>query len=223
MPLAYRSSSQQGNATGGALTVTRPTGTADGDILIVIAYLENGSNTWSSVGAGFTLVDERVNASSGFAASVWIKRAASEPTSWTWTPTSSGWRTVVVLAYSGGVGLGTILDAANGTTGNGATTASAPGVTTTAANDLLVAAFTNFQGAAWSYSSGAANTERVDYGGVAAYDVIRATAGATGTTTATAGTVDFTAQHVAIFEGQESGGVAYVQTRPRIMPPVRRR
>ena len=78
MAYSHRAATAQGNATGGALTVTAPTGLTNGDLIIVAGYLENDTNTWASVGAGFTQAVSVTNTGL-FTMVIWWKWASSEP------------------------------------------------------------------------------------------------------------------------------------------------
>jgi hypothetical protein len=210
----YRSSSSQGNASGSGLTVTKPAGVADGDLLIVAAYLESDTNTWASVGAGFNTSAALTQDNTGaFQLQVWWKIAASEPASWTWTPTTGGnWRTVVCAAYSGGSGSGERVDVAGGAQGDGVLIGSqtAPSVTTTVADDLLAFAYANFSGTDSATTVGAASNLRVSFGGLIIADATIASPGATGTTRPSdgPGTEDYAALHVAFFLSPGGGAAA---------------
>jgi hypothetical protein len=120
------------------------------------------------------------------------KIASGEPASWTWTPASSGWRTVCAVAYSGATATGGNQVDVEGTaaSANSAISLTITGVTTTAANDIGVVACANFQGIS-SSESGFATNERADFGGVMISDAQQATAGATGNTVVNAGTSDY--------------------------------
>jgi hypothetical protein len=212
MAYTYRASSSAGNASGAGVTLNKPTGTADGDLLVVVAYLEADTNTWSSVGSGFSSITTQANTGS-FLLQVWWKWAASEPASWTWTPTSSNWRTVVCAAYSGGGGSGSVPDVSGGSQGDGInpnTSQTAPSVTTTAANDMLTFAYGNFNGNNVTATTGAATNLRISFGGVTIADATIATASATGTTAPSAGAVateDYAAIHAALFLSPGGGAV----------------
>jgi hypothetical protein len=212
---AFRAASTAGNANGNNLTVTKPTGTADGDLLVVSAYLENATNTWSSVGAGFNALTRATN-TAGFSMQRFWKIAASEPASWTWSPNTAGWRTVVVAAYSGATATGGNQVDVEGTaaSANAATTLTITGVTTTAADDLGVVACANFQGSV-SGETGFATNERVDFGGVMLSDAQKATAGATGNTVVNAGTSDYLGRLITFFLSAPGGAAT---TAP---PPFR--
>lgn len=219
MAFAFRQSSNQGNASGAGLTVTKPTGTVDGDLIIVVAYLETGTNTWSSVGAGFTRVAQTPEAGTEFTVQMWWKWASGEPASWTWTPTTTPvWRTIVAASYSGGSGSGSAIDVSSSNAGLAQldTSQTAPSVTTTVANDLLVYGYGNFGGVNPTGMNGAAGTLRVALGGCAIADADIAAAGATGTSNETgAGTQDFAAIHGAFF--LSPGGAAGPAAKQRLI------
>lgn len=214
MAYTYRASSSQGNASGSGVTVTKPTGTVDGDLIIVVAYLESDTNTWASVGSGFTTSAALTQDNTGaFQLQVWWKIAASEPASWTWTPTTgSVWRTVVCASYSGGSGSGERVDVAGGAQGDGVliNSQTAPSVTTTVADDLLIFAYANFSGTDAATTVGAASNLRVSFGGLIIADATIASPGATGTTRPSdgPGTEDYAALHVALFLSPGGGVVA---------------
>ena len=201
MAYSYRASTSQGNASGGALTVNKPSGAVDGDLLVVVAYLESDTNTWSSVGSGFNSAGSIANTGL-FTIQVWWKWASGEPASWTWTPNASNWRTVVCAAYSGGGGSGSAVDVTSSAQADSVLEGSqtAPSVTTTAADDLLAFGYGNFGGNNILVANGAANNLRVSLGGCTIQDANRASAGATGTSNGTGqGTNDYAAMHVAFF------------------------
>lgn len=220
MAYTYRASTSQGNASGSALTVTKPTGTVDGDLIVVVAYLESDTNTWASVGSGFnTSGPLTIDNTGAFQLQVWWKWASSEPASWTWTPTTGGnWRTVVVASYSGGSGSGTALDVSGSAQGDSVleTSQTAPSVTTTVNDDLLTWGYGNFSGTNVITMLGAASNMRVSFGGATIADANRPTLGATGTSAPNSGpgTDDYAALHAAFF--LSPGGATKA-------PPPRRR
>lgn len=212
MAYTFRAQTNQGNATGGALTVTKPAGTVDGDLIVVVGYLETDTNTWSAIGSGFTEV-KNIDNTGLFDLRCWYKWASGEPASWTWTPTTNAWRTVVVASYSGGSGSGTQPDVSSSAQGDAVTPVSnqtAPSVTTTANDDLLVFGYGNFSGTNMTTAQGAATNVRISFGGCTITDVNIATPSATGTTAPNAGpgTEDYAAVHVAFFLSPGGGGVS---------------
>lgn len=212
MAYTFNAATSQGNASGGALTVDAPAGTVNGHLLIAVSYLETDTNTWASVGSGF--VEAAGQDNTGVTdIRIWWKIANSEPASWTWTPTTNNWRSVVVAGYAGATGTGsTRVDQTNTAQADAALFFDAPSVTTTAASDLLVAFCGDFAGVVFSYTSGPASAERVDFGGTTIYDALNQAQGATGATRISAGTTDYAGGHVAFF--LDTGGLAAQKARP---------
>lgn len=201
MAYTYQTSTSQGNASGGALTVTKPSGTVDGDLIVLTGYLESDTNTWSSVGSGF-IEAKNIDNAGLFDLRLWYKIASGEPASWTWTPNTTAWRTVVAARYSGGSGSGNFIDVTSSAQADGVLPASqsAPSVTTTANDDLLTFGYGNFSGTNLTTMQGAATNMRVSFGGTTIADVTIATPSATGTSAPLAGgTEDYAAVHVAFF------------------------
>src|SRR3990167_2718459 len=134
MALAYRAGSfvSAGNASGGDLTLTKPTGTVDGDRVVINVYFEPDTTTitvsngpWESVTIANT---------GAFKTQCFTKIAASEPASYTISNSTAGnqWRTASGVAYSGGTGSGTQIDATGTSTAQGdgqlETTQTAPSI-----------------------------------------------------------------------------------------------
>lgn len=204
MALAYRAASfvSAGNASGGDLTLTKPTGTVDGDIVVIGVYFEPDTTTitvspgtWESVAIANT---------GTFKIQYFLKVAASEPASYTIANSTSGnqWRAAVGAAYSGGTGSGTRIDVSGTAQADGvvvSTNQTAPSVTTTGADRMLIFGYGNFNGNNPPGLTGAASNNRGALGSVTIGDALRASSGATGTTAPTGlGTEDYAALHVAI-------------------------
>lgn len=65
------------------LSVNKPAGTADGDLLVARASIQN-TRSFTSEPAGWTLVDEEVNATTAIKQRIYAKNASSEPASYSW-------------------------------------------------------------------------------------------------------------------------------------------
>lgn len=118
MAWAYGTNTSQGNASGGPLTVNAPASLADGNLIVIVGYLEDDTNTWSSVGSGFTEA-KAIDNTGRFDLRLWWKIASGEGASWTWTPNTNAWRTVVAARYSGGSGTGEFVDITSSAQGDG--------------------------------------------------------------------------------------------------------
>lgn len=204
MAYTYRANSSAGGASGAGLAITKPTGTVDGDLILVLAYLETDTNTWASVGSGFnTSAALTINQTGLFKLQAWWKIAASEPASWTWMPTTTNWRIAVCASYSGGSGSGERVDVTASAQADAVAIGSqtAPSVTTTASDDLLAFFYANFNGNVVSAMTGAATNVRISFLGVTIADSTIASPSATGTSRPSAGpgTEDYAAIHAAFF------------------------
>lgn len=138
--LVVRSSSS-GSISTGALTLAKPSGTVDGDLLVMTASadLSDAETLTYTVAAGWTqlLANTRSDATSaGNNLQVWYKIANSEPANYTITPDHSNLIAGSILRIDGHNTISPI-DVSNVTaslTGE----ASAPAVTTTVNNDLVL-------------------------------------------------------------------------------------
>lgn len=201
MAFTFRNSTSAGNSTATPLTLNKPTGVVDGDVLIVIAEIEDATASWTSVGAGFTSLGTVTSSTNKL--QVWWKVASSEPASWTWTQSGGFvWSSVVCVAYSGANSPSVdVFGTGNSGTSVAEASQTAPSVTTTSANDLLIFAYCNDTSTVATGMTGAANTLRTAFGNVSVGEAIIASAGATGTTGPTGvGTRTFAAVHIAFKE-----------------------
>jgi hypothetical protein len=184
---AFRSSTTKDQtATGGTtLTMTKPTGVADGDLLVA-GTQSNVADTQTGP-SGWTNDDSRSGGVGTLKAVLWYKVASGEGASWDWTVGTGGnlWLGYVA-AYTGIQS--TPADVASGQTSNGSTS-TAPSVTTTVTDDLDARQYEN-----WSNNSitlDASLTQRVNFGSngsqIALGDRDQATAAATGALNATLG------------------------------------
>lgn len=139
MALAVRATTQVSNATGATFSVTKPTGTEDGDLIVAFQSVSlSGGSAPASPGEGWSALDALSYATGTHRIMVWYKTAASEPASWTFNNTSGIMKasSVTVFAVSGGATVeGSVSGSGSGTTAD-------PGAyTTTNANALLLAAW----------------------------------------------------------------------------------
>lgn len=201
----YRASSTAGAATAANLTINKPTGTADGDILV--AFISKDNTAAVTAPAGWNLIGEAT--ANAYYSGAWWKRAASEGASWQWTFTSI-WRTGCVAAYQGAIGTGTALDpdppaAFTETQNNTLATNS----NTTASTDTVVVAMHSAVGFVAPWTAGSSMTERVAFDEVHLQDIAQAAAGATGTKTASqAGATNQFMKAVLIEIASTTGGAA---------------
>lgn len=188
--ITFVNSSITADASGTTVVVTKPSGLADGDVMIAhIAANTTGNGTYSAP-AGWTLIDSRAQTSMTDA--VYFKvvtNAAGEPANYTFT-TATASKTGIIVAYRGVDTDYPINNFATDGQGSGGTL-TAPSITTTRNACMIVATFCNFLGQALSDPAGT-SLRAADENGVApsaqVVDIEKATAGATSTIVSTAGT-----------------------------------
>ena len=95
MAITFRASASNTNDTGTSISVNKPAGTVDGDLIFVVycsdatgATLSPPDGTWNEVTSGYTGEDQMTTRA-------WWKTARSEPTSWTFTSSSSNRNAII--------------------------------------------------------------------------------------------------------------------------------
>lgn len=103
MAVAFRSVAvgNSGAATSTTQALSNPTGMANGDGLVAVITADGGSGRTITPPSGWTLVGVQNNQSTNVAQWVYIKVAASEPGSWTWTINATAAISGCVAAYTG--------------------------------------------------------------------------------------------------------------------------
>lgn len=115
MSVAYLSYDKAYDAAGPSVTVTKPTGTADGDILLAWVYAYNNTPESISAPEGWTQMDFIIQSARMYA--LFWKRASSEGADYTFTGnTGSLYVNACVVAYSGCIATGTPYDQFSETT-----------------------------------------------------------------------------------------------------------
>ena len=183
LPAFRNGSSFPPTASQTSMTISKPVGTADGDLLV--AAINLASLAAITAPAGWIQINDTTHSTNAGHVVTYYKIASSEPASWTWTFASSlcdGW----VGAYTG-INTSEPFDvSSNANNLNGVATIIAPSVTTTYSNDLLIGVFAG--GGTRTGTPPTTMTERYDSAGgpfLEIADEIVVSAGATGTRTAT--------------------------------------
>ena len=193
-PITFRAASSSATATGGAtsLTINKPTGVVDNDVMV--AALEVSYDTAITAPAGWTLVrNDYQNDGAGvneFRLAIYYKTASSEGASYTWTFGVSQRASGGIVAYLG-VNTLTPVDVEAVQANASSVSVTAPSITTTVGDTRLV--FIGTVGY-WdsTYTPPTGMTERVDvsvgtdWGSITVADETRAAIGATGTRISTA-------------------------------------
>lgn len=181
---AFRAASTAGASTAANLTITKPTGTVDDDILI--GYIAKDDTAAVTAPAGWTLLKE--GTANTYYMGIWWKRASSEGANWQWV-FSSIWRDGAVLSYSGGVASGSPIDPdppANIVESASASTLATNANTTATVDTVRVAGYGDKGSTTWT-SFQAGYNSRVDFDEMKVIDLALAAAGTTGTPSATNG------------------------------------
>jgi hypothetical protein len=185
---SFRAAATASGASSTSVTVNKPAGTAQDDILIALVYIEHATATITAP-SGWALVrDSLQSGPAGFDyrhVTYWKRAGGSEPSSYQWSFSASAYREAFVIAVQGCATSGSPIDVEAATVNANQNDApAAPSVTTTVADTLLVGVYTTADGgnAAWSPGS-SGMTERVDSVSLVGYDVVQASAGATGSKT----------------------------------------
>lgn len=135
--ISLRSTSSANNNTGGSsLTLNKPTGTTNGDIMVAHVIVRTAGNTITAP-SGWTLIQRKDSSSSISTASYWKLAGSSEPSSYAWSFGTSGEASGGIASYIG-VDAANPIDASNAQYNSGTSTVSNSGVTTTVANGILV-------------------------------------------------------------------------------------
>ena len=192
------------SSTTATLTISRPTGTVSGSVLL--ATVSGAGTTTISAPTGWTLVQDTISGS--LRELTYVKVAgASEPTSYAFTSSGSRNASGGISAYSG-VNATVPVDASDEATGASGN-ATAPAVTSSSANDLVVSAVSVAVLTTVTPASG--TTERFDKSSssteLESADAAQAAAGAGTARTATPliATAAWTAQSIALRDATAAG------------------
>lgn len=219
MAVAFRAKAEAVQAAAANITIDKPTGTVNDDIMVAVLYVENDVAVTAPGGwALLTSVDHPSVAFDGY----WYwKRASGEGASYTWTH-SSAYRTGYIVSCSGCVtGVDPFDGATTGTATGTDATAECTSVTLTETDSLLLATAVYWSDRSSTAPGGSPTfTERVDPGNNIYLATASATAsGATGTKTITpASAVEWASLLLALRSQVTAAGAA---SRP-VFPPPRR-
>lgn len=207
MAIAFRAVATAVNVT----SCNKPTGVVSGDLLLAFVIVYENTTGTLTLPSGWTEIPgaEGLQVAGGttLVRACYKIAGGSEPSSYTFTMTPSGYEEVVLVAYSGSFDAG-VIDAASVNTGNDASP-TALSVTTSAANTMLVAHFSGYNNA---FTSGPAGmTLEATWDGVnVLYDAPQAASGASGDKVASKPSDSWVASLVAI---KEAGGGTFNPTQ----------
>lgn len=214
MPPTYRAHTTNGGPQATSITLSQPTGTAAGDILIarVSIYRFTTAAVTITAPSGFTLITAANAAGDGGNHRIytyWKRATASEPASYTWSWGSNEYQQGFLAAYSQAVASGDPIDAAGTPASGNGSTATANGLTTTLADCTILNMVTNVnENIVATPPTGM--TERLEFLQLYLSDEVVAAAGATGTrsTSITSGSDPWTAALIALAPAAGGGAAA---------------
>ncbi len=195
------------------VTVTTPTGTQAGDLLVILIAFEKGSqvsqtnNVTGGTGTWARILNTNVTTNHGMQSHYKVL-SAGESTTYSFDAGTSG-KFLVRCVLIRGADTTNPINISGGQSATSGTAVTAPSVTTTAANCYVMAVYILKVNS--SFTPVAGTTERFDSSGndntLMMADFEQAVAGATGARTATAATsAAWAAQQIAINEGAGGGG-----------------
>jgi hypothetical protein len=182
---ALRATNTAGESSVDNLTLTKPSGTVSGDILLIGLYVEgNPTITWPT---GFSQI-RMLTTAGGFNSRhfwAWKRAGGSEGSNYVVGFENFYYSAAWIAAFSGALESGTPYDDEDGTSPAGVDDQpSAPSVTTLDVDRLIVAAYTSQAGGDAIWAPGSSGmTERLDAQSHGMYTVTQAVAGASGTKT----------------------------------------
>lgn len=208
---AFRAEANATAAAANTVTINKPAGTVEDDVLL--AFLSLDDNLFITPPAGWVLNRIAQNATSFMW--IWWKRAGgSEPADYTFTTTAGGNTDLlgVIAAYSAAATSGSPIDVGivESFDDTSETTHDVGPMTTTGDNRLIVAAYTGVHATStWTAPGG--YSERADVQGsgrtITVDDIDQASAGSTGTVTATSSAAITTcALLIALSPSESTGG-----------------
>jgi Bacterial Ig-like domain len=166
-----------------SITITKPTGTVAGDVLVACLALNGSQVAAGGVPAGWSPIASNVAIANPHVFGYYRVAGSAEPADYRWTLSASVTSGAGIARYSG-VSASTPLDgAASSASGAAASTATVPGVTTATAGAMLVGCMAmNSSSTTNTITSPAGMTEAWDIGGKRheLADGVQATAGASG-------------------------------------------
>lgn len=189
MAIAFRATASNQADASTTLSITKPTGTVDNDVLVAVISIADGTLTITPPAGWTTLGDKQVFGGGFRLAETFWKVAASEGSSYSFTFNSNVNNFGAIGSWSG-CNTTTPINAHGGQTNDTASTSvTAPSITTNVANTQLIMCGVENATDTWTPPSG--YTKEVDQSQtssamrLAMFDIANASSGATGAVVAT--------------------------------------
>ncbi len=210
--MAFRSVTAATTAAAASITITKPSGTINGDVLIAAVGSQLGAAItapagWTQLGTEQVLGVVR--------AAFFYKQALGEGASYIFSSAAATFMQGAMACYSGRFTGAAPTDGVTTATSASGTSHAVTGFTTTTDRDDLVTAYLALV-AACTYTAPAGETERDDTSNQELNDETQTTAGATGTKTATSSVVNQCAMLLVAFKPEVN-----VEVLRGLPPPAR--
>lgn len=204
MTITVRSNATAGGSSGGDVTISKPTGTVDNDIMIAFLYTESGASAWTLPSGWAWLAQNQQDYGGNYWNSVAWKRASSEGSNYTFTHSPSGWRDVVIVSWSGATTSGDPQDSTAVGKGASGTTVSSDSITNATANSMNQVSAQDYSGTNLGTAS-SGYTDYLNFDDVNVFYYLQASSGASGAKTFSAGDInEWSTWHFSIAE--DTGG-----------------
>lgn len=171
MAAAYRSSDGTYNASSNSNTVTKPSSTADGDLMLALVYI-NDSTATITPPAGWNLLETN-NTPQSAKSSLYWKIASSEGASWTWSFSSTARNRASVHSFTGIDG--SVPYSGHGNNGVADGDAISPSIWSGVPDSLLVYLVNQDSALTSSWTAPGGMTERYDTNGASSHGVFTQT------------------------------------------------
>lgn len=139
MAITFRNVASAG-VDGTTLTITKPSGVVDNDILVAAIIVDGGTGCTITPPDGTWNSERRMNSGTDVGLEVFTKKASSEGASYDFGISPTGKAVGGICAYSG-CDTTTWVDVENGQATSSGTNHAAPSITPTVANTMLVASY----------------------------------------------------------------------------------
>lgn len=178
MAIAYRANASAGGGTGTNLTINKPTGTVNDDIMIAALLNDTSGTAWTLPSGWAWMIQGQGNSNGNEWGSLAWKRASSEGASYVFTIAST-WRTGMIASFSGAFTSGDPQDATVASLGQADTSVDAASITTATANSMNIVGMSDYNENTTAVGS-SGYTKAGQLAGISIFYAIQAAAGASG-------------------------------------------
>jgi hypothetical protein len=178
MAIAYRANASAGGGTGTNLTINKPTGTVDNDIMVAALLNDLSGTAWTLPSGWAWIKQSQANGNSNEWGSLAWKRASSEGASYVFTIAST-WRTGMIASFSGAFTSGDPQDSTAAGLGQADTSVDAASITNATAASMNIVGMSDYNENTTAVGS-SGYTKAGQLAGISIFYAIQAAAGASG-------------------------------------------